>query len=333
MTPYGGPGWREARAMRRRGDGQDQPEKVTPFAELARWIRARALTLLSPTARNVLLALVAHTNSEGEAWPSADVIAEKTARGSTRHKRETIYRAFKEIKRVGIYERVGRFQQPGHNVPGPIIFRLCPFNAQADKRLCSLLDVPVTGTTKRGDQKRFIKPVVPAQEAPVVPVGVPPVVPPPVNPDVPATGTQKGFKEQREEEGVEGKGSLRGKPYGQAQPSASPPLVEAPKPSPGLSHSKTKSTAREKNQDIGMIVNWFRTRPRHKWEQDIPLLERQGYRLGTILAAQKLVADVRPYLPPSDDGSALLVADPVAKPLLAARVRLRRKKLSVRKTV
>jgi len=316
--------------MRRRGDGQDQPEKVTPFAELARWIRARALTLLSPTARNVLLALVAHTNSEGEAWPSADVIAEKTARGSTRHKRETIYRAFKEIKRVGIYERVGRFQQPGHNVPGPIIFRLCPFNAQADKRLCSLLDVPVTGTTKRGDQKRFIKPVVPAQEAPVVPVGVPPVVPPPVNPDVPATGTQKGFKEQREEEGVEGKGSLRGKPYGQAQAPASPPIVEAPKPSPGL--LKAKSTARDESHQLASLIHWYQNLPPEQWDQYTPHLEKQDYRLGIILEAQKLVADVRPCLPPSDDGSGSPVADPVAKPLLAARVRLRRKNLLVKKT-
>ena len=320
----------EARAMRRRGDGQDQLDKATPFAELARWIRARALTLLSPTARDVLLALGSHTNSEGEAWPSAEVIAEETAQGTTRHKRQTIYRAFREIKRVGIYERVGRFQQPGHNVPGPTIYRLRPLDSEAANRLKSLLDVPVTGTTKRGDQKRFIKPVVPAPGPPVLPVGVPPVVPPPVNPDVPVAGTQKGFKEQREKERVQGKGSVRGKPYGQAQASA-PPLSKAAVPSPGL--LKAKSTAREKNQDIGMIVNWFRTRPRHKWEQDIPLLERQGYRLGTILAAQKLVADVRPYLSPSDDGSGSSVANPVAKPLLAARVRLKQKKLSMRKTV
>ncbi len=116
--------------MRRRGDVQDQPEKATPFAELARWIRARALTLLSPTARGVLLALATHTNSEGEAWPGAEVIAEETAQGTTRHKRQTIYRAFKEIERVGIYERSGRFRQQGYNVPGPIIFQLRSLNVR-----------------------------------------------------------------------------------------------------------------------------------------------------------------------------------------------------------
>jgi len=315
--------------MRRRGDGQDQPEKVTPFAELARWIRERVLTLLSPTARNVLLALVAHTNSEGEAWPSAEVIAEKTAQGTTRHKRQTIYRAFREIKRVGIYERVGRFQQPGHNVPGPIIFRLRPLDSEAANRLRSLLDVPVTGTSKRGDRSRFLKPVVPAPEAPVVPVGVPPVVPPPVNPDVPATGTQKGFKEQREKERVQGKGSVRGKPYGQAQASA-PPLSKAAVPSPGL--LKAKSTARDESHQLASLVRWYQNLSPEQWDQYTPLLEKQGYRLGIILEAQKRVADVRPYLPPSDDGSGSSVADPVAKPLLAARARLRRKRLSMRKT-
>ncbi len=295
--------------MRRRSDGQDRPEKVTPFAELARWIRARALTLLSPTARDVLLALGSHTNSKGEAWPSAEVIADETAQGTTRHKRQTIYKAFREIERVGIYERSGKFQQPGYNVPGPIIFRLRPFNPQAATRLQSLLDVPVTGTSKRGDRKRFHKPVVPA----------------PVNSDVPATGTQKGYLE-REKERVHGKGSVRGKPYGQAPAPASPPIVEAQKLSLGL--LKAKSTARDESHQLASLVRWYQNLPPEQWDQYTPHLEKQGYRLGTILEAQKLVADVRPYLPSSGSGGGSSVADPVAKPLLAARGRLKQKKLS-----
>jgi len=315
--------------MRRRGDGQDQSEKATPFAEVARWYRAGAITLLSPSARDVLWGLVSHTNRKGQAWPRAEEIVEKTARGSTRHKRETIYRAFKEIESVGIYERSGRFQQPGHNVPGPIIFHLRPFNAQASTRLRGLLDVPTTGTSKRGDRRRFLKSVVPAPEAPVVPVRVPPVVLAPVISDVPATGTQKGVKEQREKERVQGKGSVRGKPYGQAQASA-PPLSKAAVPSPGL--PKAKSTARDESHQLASLVRWYQNLPPDQWDQYTPHLENQGYRLGIILEAQKRVADVRPCLPPSDDGSGSPVADPVAKPLLAARMRLRRKRLSMRKT-
>ncbi len=50
-----------------RGDGQNHPEKATPLAVIARWVRAGVLTLLPPSARDVLYVLGAHTNSEGEA--------------------------------------------------------------------------------------------------------------------------------------------------------------------------------------------------------------------------------------------------------------------------
>ena len=269
--------------MGRIGDGEDQPERATPFAEVARWVRAGALRLLSPTARDVLWGLVSHTNRKGQAWPRAEEIVEKTARGSTRHKRETIYRAFKEIESVGIYERSGRFQQPGYNVPGPIIFRLRPFNPQAAGRLQSLLDVPVRETSKRGDRRRFLKSVVPAPRSPVVPAGVPSVVPAQVVSDVPATGTQKGFKEQREEERVDGRGSVRGKSCGQAQAPASSLLVEAPKPSPGLSDPKDKN-ATKREKDPQTLLQFFMQLGEVKQPRSwyIKYFSRKGYDSGDV---------------------------------------------------
>ena len=269
--------------MGRIGDGEDQPERATPFAEVARWVRAGALRLLSPTARDVLWGLVSHTNRKGQAWPRAEEIVEKTARGSTRHKRETIYRAFKEIESVGIYERSGRFQQPGYNVHGPIIFRLRPFNPQAAGRLQSLLDVPVRETSKRGDRRRFLKSVVPAPRSPVVPAGVPSVVPAQVVSDVPATGTQKGFKEQREEERVDGRGSVRGKSCGQAQAPASSLLVEAPKPSPGLSDPKDKN-ATKREKDPQTLLQFFMQLGEVKQPRSwyIKYFSRKGYDSGDV---------------------------------------------------
>ncbi len=125
----------------------------------------------------------------------------------------------------------------------------------------------MAGTSKSGNRRRFIRPVVPE--------GAPLVVPEAVKPVVPLTGTQKGYLE-REKERVFGKGSLRGKPYGQAQPSASPPLVvEAPKSLPGLSEQKDKDAARRDKQRQDLLQFMQQGHPALSW--CIEHLARRGY--------------------------------------------------------
>ena len=133
-----------------------------PFLIFANWVRAGILPHLSPIARDTLLALVAFTNREGLAWPSAEKIAEITG-----HKRQSIYPALGEIERAGIFHKLERVRYKGVNVPGPHFYRLSEFDAarveqfmtkrspwttrrkgDASRFRRSRSDVPITGTTE-----------------------------------------------------------------------------------------------------------------------------------------------------------------------------------------
>ncbi len=251
--------------MRRRGDGHEQ---ATPFVEAAQYVREGILLRVPPQAVPTLLVLLAHTNSKGEAWPSAKEISRLTGR-----KPENIYKDFREIERLHIFERIGNVRSPSYNVPGAIVFRLIPFDEERVRRV--LLAIPITGRAKRGDASRFRRagtaktrrkePSSPYKEAPAIPENASsspyndrlalPMIGGLANPD---SGTQKGYlkgEEKRDLERVFGKGVVGRNPF------TSSPGGNAFPPDP-LSDSlssqdKDKGTAREKNQDVGRLASYF----------------------------------------------------------------------------
>ncbi len=119
-----------------------------PFLTLANWIRAGILPHLSPIARDTLLALVAFTNREGLAWPSAEKIAEITG-----HKRQSIYPALNEIERAGIFRKLHRVRYKGVNILGPHFYRLSEFDPALVKQF--MTKHPPWTTRRKGDVSRF----------------------------------------------------------------------------------------------------------------------------------------------------------------------------------
>ncbi len=295
--------------MRRRGDGHEQ---ATPFVEAAQYVREGILLRVPPQAVPTLLVLLAHTNSKGEAWPSAKEISRLTGR-----KPENIYKDFREIERLHIFERIGNVRSPSYNVPGAIVFRLIPFDEERVRRV--LLAIPITGRAKRGDASRFRRagtaktrrkePSSPYKEAPAIPENASsspyndrlalPMIGGLANPD---SGTQKGYlkgEEKRDLERVFGKGVVGRNPF------TSSPGGNAFPPDP-LSDSlssqdKDKGTAREKNQDVGRLASYFVKVEPGEWERHARLLERQGYRLGEIEKAKNIAAGIAPHVPPLNE--------------------------------
>ncbi len=75
--------------------------------------------------------------------------------------------------------------------------------------------------------------------------------------------------------------------------SASPPDPHLPLRKFGWSQL---GTAREEKGDVGLLAEYFCNFPRDEWEDHVPLLEQQGYRLRVILEAQEIAAGIGPYL-------------------------------------
>ncbi len=267
-------------------------EGAKSFLKLANWIRAGILPHLSPIARDTLLALVAFTNREGLAWPSAEKIAEITG-----HKRQSIYPALGEIERAGIFRKLERIRYKGVNVLGPHFYRLSEFDPAVVKQFITnhppwtmrrkgdssrfrscRSDVPNTGTTEAvpdGPERgtAYISSDGPGTGTPSIPpdgplcggIHVPdgPLSGPPDGPqcgvpDGPVSGTQKGFKGKE-------KGRLRAFGKGECERENLLPPQEGGTPSPpvtppvcslSLNPEKPQSTAREKQR--AEIVQFFR---------------------------------------------------------------------------
>ncbi len=77
-------------------------------------------------------------------------------------------------------------------------------------------------------------------------------------------------------------------------------LRSASHPNPHLPLSKARwsqlGTAREEKGDVGLLAEYFCNFPRDEWENHVPLLEQQDYRLRVILEAQEIAAGIGPYL-------------------------------------
>lgn len=192
----------------RRCDGQENEERVTPFAEMAQWVRCGILPYLSPRARIVMLALGSHVNSTGDAWPSAEILAKECGL-----KRGQIYPALEELEKAGIFTGMGRIKLRNYNVEGPTIYRLNRLDSARTSMFMATTprwktgrkgdasrfrkgsDVPNTGTTKRPLDVPFCeRSDVSKCEGLDLPVSEPLGVPSCGPLDVPVSGTQRGIE-------------------------------------------------------------------------------------------------------------------------------------------
>jgi hypothetical protein len=83
----------------------------------AQWVRTGILPRLSPTARDVAMVLAAFGSREGRAFPSSATIKRLTG-----HRRDTIFKALKDLVGLGIIERQGYVKRRGMNARGPSIY-------------------------------------------------------------------------------------------------------------------------------------------------------------------------------------------------------------------
>ena len=305
--------------------GEDRTDTgVKPLVELARYVRFGVLVHMPYEAIPTLIVLAVHANREGESWPSAGTISLLTGR-----KVENVYKDLALIQKLGIFDRLGRV-----NGKGATIFRLRPFE---EKRLRKLLsDIPKAGRARKGDATRFKRPALPVigisdpkpsglsspYDSPLdVPMGQAsspcdsvPALPMTGSLDIPVSGREKRLlsgKEKRKEEEV-----LRGESEGGTpSPHITPPV------SLSLGPEKPKTTAREKTVGPEQVADYLSRIAVEDWEKHITLLLRQGYKPHVIGQGRDMA---RGWI----KGKGTTESH---KPLLAARQRIKRKGLCVRK--
>jgi hypothetical protein len=148
-----------------RPPGRPPGQQDIPLVTWARLVRGGLLARLTPTQRDVLAVIVAHTSQDGKAYPAASTIARLVHRTPCK-----IYGALKALVAAGVLERCGYCKRRGENARGPVIYRILSPPMYFPERSTSPRDTPgAPGTSPREVDPTSLREVPPTSITEVPP--------------------------------------------------------------------------------------------------------------------------------------------------------------------